>query len=307
MTGVRAGAETAPETASGAGTRIGAGGNAARPFADPALYRALARALAGAVLFGLPLLMTAEMWTLGFTMRPERLALMLALTVPLLAGLAYYGGFRHNVGVADSIVDGFVAFALGAVGAGIVLFAFGVLDAGSSLEEIVATVALETVPAAMGAALASSQLGLRDEDADEADERARDWGGSYAGELFLMVAGALFFAFNVAPTEEVVMIALAQGNPAHAIALLGASLALLHAFVYALDFRGRHEEAHGPARLPAFWSLSVPGFALVLLTCLLVLWLFGRIDGLEPAQALHMTAVLGLPGALGAATARLVL
>ena len=54
-------------------------------------------------------------------------------------------------------------------------------------------------------------------------------------------------------------------------------------------------------------SLTVPGYALVLATSLLVLWLFGRVDGLEPSQALHMTAVLGLPGALGAATARLIL
>ena len=54
-------------------------------------------------------------------------------------------------------------------------------------------------------------------------------------------------------------------------------------------------------------SLTLPGYALLPLSSLLVLWLFGRIDGLEPAQALHMTAVLGLPGALGAATARLIL
>ena len=277
----------------------------ARPVADRAFYRALVRALAGAVVFGLPLFMTMEMWTLGFAMRPERLALMLVLTVPLLAGLAYYGGFRHNIGLGDSVVDGLVAFALGAVAAALALVAFGVLGPESSPEQIVGTVALQSVPAAMGAALARSQLGL-DEDEEEED-RERDWGESYAGELFLMVAGALFFAFNLAPTEEIVLITLAQGHPAWAVGTMLASLLLLHAFVYALDFRGQHEEAHESARLPTFASLTVPGYALVLATSLLVLWLFGRVDGLEPSQALHLTAVLGLPGALGAATARLVL
>ena len=277
----------------------------ARPVADRAFYRALVRALAGAVVFGLPLFMTMEMWTLGFAMRPERLALMLVLTVPLLAGLAYYGGFRHNIGLGDSVVDGLVAFALGAVAAALALVAFGVLGPESSPEQVVGTVALQSVPAAMGAALARSQLGL-DEDEEEED-RERDWGESYAGELFLMVAGALFFAFNLAPTEEIVLITLAQGHPAWAVGTMLASLLLLHAFVYALDFRGQHEEAHESARLPTFASLTVPGYALVLATSLLVLWLFGRVDGLEPSQALHLTAVLGLPGALGAATARLVL
>ena len=84
------------------------------------------------------------------------------------------------------------------------------------------------------------------------------------------------------------------------IALMLASLALLHAFVYALDFRGQAEHSRERARLPALVSLTLPGYALVLLASLLVLWLFGRLDGLAPAQALHMTAVLGLPGALGA-------
>ena len=289
---------------------------ASRPAAGPDFYKALVRAFAGAFVFALPLLMTAEMWTLGFTMRSERLALMLLLTVPLLSGLAYYGGFRRNVGLVDSVVDGLVAFALGAVAAALTLVAFGVLGPDSSVEEAVGTVALESVPAAMGAVLARSQLGVVGEAGGDGPAQAdgngreggtRDWGESYAGELFLMVAGALFFAFHMAPTEEIVMINLEQGHPGWAIGTMLASVLLLHAFVYALDFRGQHDRAHDRSRLPTFLSLTLPGYALVLATSLLVLWLFGRTDGLEPSQALHLTAVLGLPGALGAATARLVL
>jgi len=143
--------------------------------------------------------MTMEMWTLGFTMPAERLALMRSLAVPLLTGFARYGGFRRNIGLCDSIIV------------------------------------------------------------------------------------------------------------IHALGLMLASLVLLHAFVYALDFKGQHDGGAGTVRLPSWLSLTLPGYAPVLLTSLLVLWLFGRTDGLEPAQALHMTAVLALPGALGAATARLVL
>ena len=48
----------------------------------------LARAVGGAVIFAIPLLMTMEMWALGFTLEPLRLALFLALGLPLLVGLA---------------------------------------------------------------------------------------------------------------------------------------------------------------------------------------------------------------------------
>jgi uncharacterized membrane protein len=48
----------------------------------------LARAFGGALVFSLPLLMTMEMWWLGFAMDRLRLALLLAVQLPLLVGLA---------------------------------------------------------------------------------------------------------------------------------------------------------------------------------------------------------------------------
>ena len=181
---------------------------------------------------------------------------------------------------------------------------FGVLDQNSSTAQIVGTVALEAVPCGMGAALARSQLGLTK--ADDADDSER-WAESYGGELFLMAAGGLFFAFNVAPTEEVVQVAVEQEHVGYALVLMAVSLGLLHAFVYALDFKGEHAREGAMPPVPAFFYFTIPGYALVLLTSLLALWLFGRLDGQDAGTALHLTAVLGFPGALGAATARLVL
>lgn len=48
----------------------------------------LGRAFAGALIFSLPLLMTMEMWALGHSVEPLRLALLLVLLVPLLIGLS---------------------------------------------------------------------------------------------------------------------------------------------------------------------------------------------------------------------------
>ena len=52
--------------------------------------RGLGRAFGGAVLFAFPLLMTMEMWQLGFSMNRMRLALFIVATLPLLFGLSYY-------------------------------------------------------------------------------------------------------------------------------------------------------------------------------------------------------------------------
>jgi uncharacterized membrane protein len=56
-----------------------------------------------------------------------------------------------------------------------------------------------------------------------------------------------------------------------------------------------------------FLTLTLPGYGVVLVVCLWTLWIFGRLDGTSPAQIRDLVLVLSFPGALGAATARLVL
>ena len=267
---------------------------------DDELWLGLARAVAGALLFGLPVFMTMEMWRLGFTIPPLRLALFLTLSVPLLAGLAYLAGFRRDVGWLDAVVDGLVAWLIGAVTAGGALALFGALAAGMSFAEIAGKVALLAVPAGIGVALANSQLGDSDRDGRKEHQ-------SYLGELFLMLAGAVFLAFNIAPTDEVPVIAMQQASPWLALLLVLASLLVLHGFVYGVGFRGGHGVRPGRRPLGELLGLTLPGYVISLLASAYVLWTFGRLDGLPLLAALHLVLVLGFPAALGAATARLVL
>jgi uncharacterized membrane protein len=74
--------------------------------AERRFLRALARAFGGALLFALPLLMTMEMWQLGSTMPPLRLALFLGVMFPLLGALAYYAGFEKRLGWRDALLWG---------------------------------------------------------------------------------------------------------------------------------------------------------------------------------------------------------
>ena len=260
---------------------------------------ALARAFGGALLFGLPLLMTMEMWQLGSTMHPLRLALLLAAMFPLLGGLAYYAGFEESFGWRDFVLNACVAWAVAFLAAAVGLALLAALKPGMAGGEIVGRLALQAVPASIGAMLARSQLGQREEEVEE----RRD---SYGGELFLAATGALFMAFNVAPTEEVVLIAQMM-TAWHAVALVLASLALMHAFVYAVEFRGQTRLAAGVSPWSEFFRLTVVAYAVALLVCLYVLWTFERDAGLAFPELLMEVVVLGFPAALGAAAARLIL
>jgi putative integral membrane protein (TIGR02587 family) len=251
------------------------------------------------LLFALPLLMTMEMWALGSTMHPLRLALFLFAMFPVLGGLAYYAGFEESFGWLDFLLNACVAWAVAFLAAAIGLALLAALKPGMSGGEFVGRLALQAVPASIGAMLARSQLGAREEE----EERRRD---TYGGELFLAAVGALFMAFNVAPTEEIVLIAQMM-TAWHAIVLVLASLALMHAFVYAVEFRGQTRLAAGISPWSEFFRLTVVAYALCLLICLYVLWTFERAEGLDFAELLMETVVLGFPAALGAAAARLIL
>ncbi len=170
---------------------------------------------------------------------------------------------------------------------------------------------LQASAGSFGAILAHGTLAGDDEE-DEAD--AANGGGykkdeaqpGYHAELLLMSAGALFLALNIAPTEEVPLLAARMGTWL-VIVLMIVSLLLMHAFVYAVDFRGQEAVPAGTPMWSVVLRFTVVGYALALLISLYVLWCFGRIEDVPAAPALMMAAVLAFPASIGAASARLIL
>jgi putative integral membrane protein (TIGR02587 family) len=260
----------------------------------------LVRAAGGAIIFALPLLMTMEMWWLGFTIDRGRLLLLLVFLLPTLVLLSYHAGFEATANWREDVLDALVAYAIGFVASGIVLWLLGMLTADSTLSEAVGMTAVQTVPASVGAMLARSLLAGEHADAD-----ARP-GSTYQGEVFIMGIGALFLAFSIAPTEEVLLIAF-RLSPLNTILLALASLALMHAFVYVVEFRGQVERSRHATPAGEFVRLTVVGYAVALVISAYVLWTFGRAEGLHLAELARAAVVLGFPAAIGAAAARLLL
>jgi putative integral membrane protein (TIGR02587 family) len=178
---------------------------------------------------------------------------------------------------------------------------FAVIDWGMAPREIIGKISIQAVPGSIGAMFAQSQLGGGEK---ARQEKARHAG--YFGELFIMAAGALFLAFNVAPTEEIMLIGH-QMSPWHSIALLLFSLVIMHSFVYSVEFTGSRSIPEGICRRSIFLRYTMTGYAVVLLMGAYILWTFGRIDGLALSQGLSLLVVLGFPSAVGAAAARLIL
>ena len=265
--------------------------------------RGLARAFGGAIIFGIPLLMTMEMWSLGVSTQPARLLVFIAFNFVVLVGLSRFGGFERTDTLGEDVLDALAGYGVGIIAAAAILALFGVLAIGMPLDEWVGKIAVQSVPCSFGALIARKQLADAGEN-DEEEERERRVSG-HGGELFLMLAGALFLAFNVAPTEEMVLIGYMM-SPWHALALVAVSLLLLHLLVYAIGFAGQEQRAEGWGRIRTFVSYTVAGYAIALVVSLYVLWTFGRTDGLALEQVAITATVLAFPAAVGAAIARLV-
>lgn len=259
----------------------------------------LARAFGGAIIFAFPMLMTMEMWWLGFYLDRPRFFLFLLLTVAMLIPLCGFVGFERSRNFSDMVVDAFVAFGIGAIASAVMLAIFGVLQTDMPASEIVGKIAIQTVPASIGAAVARGQMGGGGKESEK-EPKTR----GFLGELFLMLAGAIFLAFNVAPTEEMVLIAYKM-TAWHALALILLSIVALHVFLYSLGFVGQ-EQRRGSAPGLLWVSSSLAGYGLALLVSWYVLWTFGRTDGVSIEQIAMMVVVLGFPSALGAAAARLI-
>ena len=284
------------------GRIVGFLGSTSRRSGNRAFAIGLARAFGGAIIFSLPMLMTMEMWQLGFYIDPVRLSLLLLLLVPLLVGLSHYIGFEPTFCWQDDVVDAFVAYGVGFIAAVPILSLFGAINLEMSLAEILGKVALQAVPGSIGALLAQSQFG------GESDSRKRKElrGETYGSETFFMAVGALFLSLNVAPTEEIILISF-QMTIWQALALALVSIVLMHAFVYSVEFHGQSMRPLDAPDASAFLRYTVVGYAICLLISAYILWTFGRTTGMPALEIVMATVVLAFPAAVGAAAARLIL
>lgn len=259
-------------------------------------------------MFSLPLLYTMEMWWAGFTSQPERLLLYVAATFALLIGYNRYAGMRQDASWVEVAIDSVEEMGLGLVTAGLMLFLLGQITSEMELNEIVGKLIMEAMTVAIGVSVGTSQLG-GGAAADERDKGVKKGSAppeaDFSNQLVLALCGAVLFAANVAPTEEIVLVAHSI-SAWRLIGLALLSIALSALILFYSEFRGSKRFAAKAGAVHVILMTAV-SYVIALLASLTILWFFGRLDGEPIITIVGQTVVLGVAAALGASAGRLLL
>lgn len=265
-------------------------------------WTGILRGFGGALLFSLPMLLTMELWWLGFYAYRWRLVLLLVLMVPVLIGLAHYTGMRGKTNFRQDCIDGMTAYGIGTVTAAASLAVLGLISPEMPPREIVGKIMIQAPTSAFGAVLARSQLG----GGDSKNKQRRKQQSGYAAEMFFVAVGAFYLGSTVAATQEMILIAYKM-TAWHGLALLLLEVSVIHAFLYAMKFSGSEEVPRDTPSWSVFVRFTMPGYCVAILVGAYVLWTFGRFESFDPHWIWMYSLVLGLPCAVGGAAGRLIL
>jgi len=178
-------------------------------------------------------------WGIGAAATPLAMFCVVVATLVLAALLVHTGGFRASIertllGVLREAIE---AVAVGVVAAVGVLVLLREITLASPLADALGKVVYEAAPFAIGAAVAC-HLFVRSRDEVDGEMAASDDRGSAGGtvaDVGSTLVGALFVAFNIAPTEEVPRLA-ASSSPPVLLAIAAASLLVSYAIVFEAGF-----------------------------------------------------------------------
>jgi len=182
------------------------------------------------------------------------------------------------------------------------LYLLGRLEPGLGLPTLVGRIALLSIPVAFGTAIASAVLS------------EPEAGGGHepvgpVGRLLVAAGGALYFALNVAPTDEVRRLGSEATVPL-LLVVIAASLVLSFAIVFIVEFPGgrrasmRASFRDGPLDHPL--GETVAAYVVALLVSGILIVALGLADGLGMRALAGHVVMLGTVASFGSAAGRLL-
>ena len=254
-------------------------------------------------MFSLPLLYTMEVWWAGFNTHPYRLLAYVLTTFLLLLGYNRYAGLRRDTSMTEVAIDSVEEMGIGLFLAALVLFLLGRITFEMPINEIAGVIVVEAMTVAIGVSVGTAQLGAGGKD-EGMGVNSKD-GIHFGAQIVFAFCGAVLFAANLAPTEEIVIIGI-QTSWLKLIGVAVFSLLIAFLILHYSDFKGAGEFVR--ADHPTLILLgTVVTYAIALSSSALILWFFGRFDGVTMFTALAQTVALGLAATLGASAGRLLL
>lgn len=260
------------------------------------------RASVGGLFLGLPLLWTMEMWEHGTTQPPLKLLLLFLLAATIVTGFNAVSGFRRERTWVELIVDSIQGMGLSIVVAAAMLAVLGRLEPELGIQTLVGRVGLLSIPVAFGTALAATVL-------SEPEEGGGREPVSSIGRLLVAAGGALTFAMNVAPTDEVRIIG-AEADVPLLVLTIAATLVITLGIVFVVDLPGGRGgsllDAQGGGPLDTPVGETIAAYGVALLVSFVLLWGFGLAEGLGARAVIGHVVMLATLAAFGSAAARLL-
>lgn len=275
----------------------------------------------GGFLFGVPLLYTVELWSIGASTHSPSLLAAIGITFGAVYLLTQTEHFRHQIRSTPALiaVESVEALGLGILAATVALILLRRITVETPLTEALGKIVFEGIPFSLGVVLGQSTL---DSQYTQTQTEAcsypdcphrppRPWRrnqvGSTLADLDATLTGALIVALNIAPTDEIPL--LAGGiPPLWLLLIVGMSLGISYAIVFASGFTNQAERRQQSGLFQEPINETLVAYLVSLLVSMLMLWFFRRLSLADPWQEwLSDTIVLGFPAAIGGAAGRVVI
>jgi putative integral membrane protein (TIGR02587 family) len=275
------------------------------------------RGVAGGLIFGIPVLFTMEVWFDGQTFSPGELFLLLVSSLVLNIFFSYFAGLREKNSSARfffAIDDGVTSLGLGLVLSFVVLCLIGQVDFSNHFRTELGKVVGEATIISIGVTFTNFKFNKKESKSltvknltdihpisPERKQSQQD-----ISDLLAATVGALVFSFNVAPTEEITLIASNLGYLELGI-LLTAELIFAFIVLYASGLKDhvtytKNNFFQGPLN-ETLITVTVS----LIVSSLMVLTLgYSNLSVTDPLF-ISSTIVLGFPAAIGASAGRLTI
>lgn len=264
-------------------------------------------------MFSLPLLFTMEIWEAGFSISSLGLVGCMMVTFLLLLGYNRFAGLRPTATWKEVVIDSVEEMGIGFVISFLVLLMLRRIDLEAmSLQEIMGKTILEAMTVAIGVSVGTAQLGIvepeegeteRDTFSGQNDKDAGD--ASFMSQIVLAICGGILVGGNIAPTEEIEIIAM-EATGIHAIVMVVFSLLVSSVILFFSDFKGTGDSENGEFDYRIIIGTCIC-YTLAFLISALILWFFGRFDGLGFNMIIKECIVLSVPTVLGASAGSLLI
>lgn len=264
------------------------------------------RGIAGGLMFSLPLLYTMEVWWSGFMLHPGRILIYAVVTFIMLLLYNRFAGLRRDASLPEVFIDSVEEMGIGLVLSALILWLSDRISWDMDRLEVLGKVVMEAMTVAIGVSVGTAQLGASDDgDGGVSEESEEETGPSYFPQLALALCGSVLFAANVAPTDEIQVIA-GESPPGKLLLVSLFSILIGSLILHFAEFRNAGRYVVKDTVLLATRGV-VTTYAIALMVSSALLWSFGKLDGEPWSHCFAQVIVLGLPAILGASAGRLLL